>query len=145
MNEPFERAPEAVIEEIRRVLHDAGVAPEHTTLRKVRALADVIYMAGQQRERERLPALLASNEQSDDAGTTTTEGCHAVVLAHIEARMESGELVRHNADITFQRDGPWTREVEIEALTDLAAGIAWKIERLFAERDEAQRRGGEVV
>jgi len=66
MNEPFECAPEAVIEEVRRVLHDAGVAPERATPRKVRVVADVIYMAGQQREREQSLALLARNGQSDE-------------------------------------------------------------------------------
>jgi len=70
----------------------------------------------------------------------TARTSHAVVLAPIGARMENGEPVRHDADVTFRRDGPWTRGVEIEALTDLAAGIAWKVERLLAERDEAQRR-----
>jgi len=76
------------------------------------------------------------NGDADTTATTITEGAHAAVLAHIRVRMESDGLVSHNADITFHRTGLWTRAIEIAALTDLAAGIAWKIERLLAAPDE---------
>jgi len=73
---------------------------------------------------------------SDDDGMTMSERRHAAVPAHIEARMKSGDPVRYNADVVFQHSEEWTREVEIAALTDLAASVAWKIERLLAKRDE---------